>query len=225
MRSLGTVSAQIELKSYPGRVHNLEFTVLPDCLHKLILGQPFCQLFKGVNLNYHGKGPAIDLSGSTARKQALCLAQARVRTPKLFLGLNGSERPIRSPPRRYSSQDRKFIDSEVRKLLKEGIIRPSNSPWCSQIMIAKTGSKQRLCIDYSTTINRVTKEDGYPFPLIEEMVNKLARYKRFSKFDLKAAYNQVAIPEVDIPKTAFWANQRQFEYTRIPFGLRNAVSA
>ena len=87
------------------------------------------------------------------------------------------------------------------------------------------GSKHRMCIDYSTTINRVTKEDGYPFPLIEEIVNRLARYRRFSKFDLKAAYNQVAIPEADIPKTAFWANQRQFEYTRIPFGLRNAVSA
>ena len=194
-------------------------------LHGVILGQPFCSLFSEINFNYHGKGPALDLSSSTTTKHALCLAQARVRTPKLFLGTNGTERPIRSPPRWYSYQDRNFINSEVRYLLKEGIIRPSNSPWCSQILIVKTGPKPRICIDYSTTINKITKVAAYPSPMIEEIVNKLAQYRKFSKFDLKAAYNQVAIPEKDIAKTAFQANQQKFEYTRIPFGLTNAVAA
>ena len=91
--------------------------------------------------------------------------------------------------------------------------------------MAKNGAKRRLCVDYSPTINSITLEDAYPSPLIGEMVNKLAQYQRFSKFDLKAAYNQVVIPEEDVPKTAFQANNQLFEFTRIPFGLKNAVSA
>ena len=153
------------------------------------------------------------------------MAQARVKEPKLFLGLNGNERPIRSPPRKYSPEERSFIDAETKHLLQQGIVRPSGSPWCSQVVVAKGGSKWRLCIDYSKTINKSTVEDAYPFPLISEIVNKLAQYRKFSKFDLQAAYNQVVLPEEDVPKTAFQANNKFFEFTRIPFGLKNAVSA
>ena len=94
VKSLGLVTAHIRLKSHPNREHILEFTVLPNCLHDLILGQPFCRLFSGINFTYNGSGPALDLSNSKVNRHALCLAQARVKAPKLFLGLNGNERPI-----------------------------------------------------------------------------------------------------------------------------------
>ena len=83
----------------------------------------------------------------------------------------------------------------------------------------------QLCVDFSRTVNKLTAEDAYPFPLINEIINKLAKYKKFTKFDLKSAYNQVILPAEDVSKTAFQANYGHYEFLRIPFGLKNAVSA
>ena len=111
--------------------------MLPNCLHDLILGQPFCRLFSGINFTYNGSGPALDLLNSKVNRHAFCLAQARVKAPKLFLGLNGNERPIRSPPRKYSPEERNFIEAETKHLLQQGIVHPSGSPWCSQVVVAR----------------------------------------------------------------------------------------
>jgi len=47
--------------------------------------------------------------------------------------------------------------------------------------------RKRLCVDYSQTINKYTKVDAYPFPMIEGMVHELAAFCYFSTFDLKSA--------------------------------------
>lgn len=223
--SLGTVKANIRLKIHPDQEHLLEVTVLPNCLHDLILGQPFCRRFESINIIYNGNKPPLNLADSKVDHHTLCLAHARVKTPRLFLGSNENVRPIRSPPRHYKPDERRFIDSEIRELLKQGIIRRSRSPWCFQIVLAKRGPKWRLCVDFSRTINKLSAEEAFPFPLINEIINKLAQYKRFTKFDLKSAYNQVILPAEDVPKTAFQANYGFFEFLRIRFRLKNAVLA
>ena len=82
---------------------------------------------------------------------------------------------------------------EVERLLKEGIIQDSNSPWRAQIVVAKQPKKWRMCIDYSQTVNLFSQEDAYPMTQIDEMVSSLAKYKYFSKFDLKSAHRQIPI--------------------------------
>ncbi len=63
-------------------------------------------------------------------------------------------------------------------MLREGIIRPSNSPWRAQVLV--TGGenrKKRMVIDYSQTINRFTELDAYPLPRIAAIVGKVAAHK------------------------------------------------
>ena len=81
-----------------------------------------------------------------------------------------------------------------------------------------------MCIDYSTTVNIHTPADAYPLPKISEQVNTLAQYRYFSTFDLKSAYHQIPIQEEDKAKTAFEANGKQYQFTRIPFGVTNGVA-
>lgn len=109
--------------------------------------------------------------------------------------------------RRFSYNNKKFIDSEIKRLLEEGIIEPSKSPWRAQVVITTSENhKKRLVIDYSQTINRFTLLDAFPLPRIDEMIGEIAKYRMFSTLDLKSAYHQIAIRPRDKLYTAFETN-------------------
>ena len=100
-------------------------------------------------------------------------------------------KPIATESRQYSKDDRDFIRNEVEKSLTTGIIEPSVSPWCAQVIVTKDDNhKKRVGIDYySQTVNRSTLLDAYPLPYrIDKQVNQIARYRFFSTVDLKSAY-------------------------------------
>ena len=128
--------------------------------------------------------------------------------------------------RRFSTEDRDFIDHEIDHLLSDGVIEPSTSPWRAQVVVVKSPNKgkKRLCVDYSQTINIYTELDSYPLPRIDEMINNLSQYKVFSTFDLKNAYHQIPIRLDDKKYTGFEANGKLYQFCRIPFGVTNGVA-
>ena len=85
--------------------------------------------------------------------------------------------------------------------------------------------KKRISVDYSETINLFTELDAYPLPRIDDLVNALAQYNVFSKFDLRSAYHQIPIAQKDRILTAFEAGGKLWEFKRIPFGVTNGVPA
>jgi len=148
-----------------------------------------------------------------------------VLTRELFANLTADCQPIASKLRQYSFDDRTFIEEETRRLLKEGIIEPSNSPWRAQVVVTKhKNHRKRLAVDYSETINRFTLLDGYPLPRIDETVNKIAQYRVFSTIDLRSAYHQIPIQDTDKRYTAFESSGSLYEFTRVPFGVTNCVA-
>ncbi|GET52086.1 enzymatic polyprotein, putative [Rhizophagus irregularis DAOM 181602=DAOM 197198] len=126
--------------------------------------------------------------------------------------------------RRYKKTDEKakFISEEVDKLLRQGRIRKSKSPWSSPVTLAgkKTG-KYRFCIDYRK-LNKITIMDSFPLPRMDELLDKYRKAKWFSSIDLAAGFNQVEMKEEDKEKTAFVCSKGLFEYNVMPFGLTNA---
>lgn len=78
------------------------------------------------------------------------------------------------------------MGEEINRLLRQGIIEKSISPWRSPPVIAKREEgdqvKLRLCIDYSRTVNKVTPEYAFPIPRIDEIVQKAATYRVLASF-------------------------------------------
>ena len=147
--------------------------------------------------------------------------------PPLFTNLSENMKPIATKSRRQSPPDMKFMNEEVAKLYKQGTIQPSVSPWRAQAFITKEDDnhRKRMVIDYSETINLFTELDAYPMPNVLEMVQKMSEYKYFSTFDLKSAYHQVPIKKADRKYIAFEVSGELWEFTVIPFGVTNGVSA
>ena len=59
-----------------------------------------------------------------------------------------------------------------------------------------------MVIDYRALV-MLTRKDKYPSPRIDEMLDKLATAKYFTKMDLFSGFHQIRIRKGDEPKTAF----------------------
>ncbi|KAL8296565.1 hypothetical protein RB600_001856 [Gaeumannomyces tritici] len=91
------------------------------------------------------------------------------------------------------------------------------------LFVPKKDGSLRLCVDYRA-LNRITRKNRYPLPLISDLMDRLAGAKWFSKMDLRDAYHRIRIRPEDRWKTAFRTKYGLFEYTVMPFGLTNAPS-
>ena len=103
---------------------------------------------------------------------------------------------------------RDFID----KNLKAGFIYPSKSTHGTPILFAKKkDGSLRLCVDYRG-LNRITKKDRYPLPLISDLLDAPGKARIYTKLDLRHAYHLLCIAEGDKPKTVFRTRYGSYEW-------------
>ena len=96
----------------------------------------------------------------------------------------GDSPPIRQPPRRVPFALRGQVCKLVDKMLEQGVITPSSSPWASPIvLVGKKDGSTRFCVDYRR-LNAVTKQDVFPLPRIDDSLDLLAGTRYFSSLDL-----------------------------------------
>ena len=67
------------------------------------------------------------------------------------------------PAYRIAPKKLPLLEEEIKSLLREGIIQPSNSQWAfPAILVPKRGGVVRLCINFRK-INKVTIPDKFPY--------------------------------------------------------------
>ncbi|GFW30006.1 retrovirus-related Pol polyprotein from transposon 17.6 [Trichonephila clavipes] len=144
---------------------------------------------------------------------------------KIYLQL---DKPIRCRPYRLSEPDRQFLNMKIQKWLKQGICRPSNSTYAAPAFIVEQpfheSTPRRVVIDYSRTINSITKLDPHPIDHMEDVIKRIIGKCYISKMDVKSAFNIIHIRETDIFKTGFVIFYGHYEFLRMPFGVTNGPS-
>lgn len=141
-----------------------------------------------------------------------------------------NDEPIYSKLYPYPMGVSEFVNSEIKKLLTDGIIRPSRSPFNSPVWVVdKKGvdnlgnRNKRLVIDFRK-LNSKTISDKYPVPNVTMILSNLGKAKYFTTLDLKSGFHQIELAERDRERTAFSVNNGKYEFCRLPFGLKNAPS-
>jgi hypothetical protein len=117
------------------------------------------------------------------------------RDVKFVIELMPGAGPVAKSLYRMLSDGLDELKKQLKKLLEQGFIRPSASPWGSPVLfLEKKDGTKRMCIDYRT-LNSMTIKNKYPLPRIEDLLDWLKRAKFFSKIDLRSGYHQMKIRE------------------------------
>ena len=133
-----------------------------------------------------------------------------------------SNTPVRCKPYPLPYAAREELKNEVESMLKMGVIRPSDSPYASPIvMVKKKDGSNRVCVDFRK-LNQITIEDPEPMTTAEDLFRRLSGKKYLSKLDLTKGYWQIPVATEDIPKTAFVTPDGRYEFLRMPFGMVNS---
>ena len=131
---------------------------------------------------------------------------------------------IKERPRPIPARDFEDARQHIQALLDANIIKPSNSPYASPIvLVRKKSGKLRLCVDYRK-INQRTIKDAYPIPRIADIFSSLHGAKWFCTMDLKMGFHQIPMAESSKDFTAFCSPFGLYSFERMSQGLTNSPS-
>ena len=124
-----------------------------------------------------------------------------------------------SPPIKQSTWRIPFalcqtVEEMVQKMLEQGVVEPSHSPWSSPVVLVekKDGSK-RFCVDYHH-LNSVTNMDVLR---IDDTLDSLGQSQYFTTLDLAAGYWQVRVHPDSQEKTVFATHSSLYELSSDAF--------
>lgn len=83
----------------------------------------------------------------------------------------------------------------------------------------KKNNDLRLVINYQT-INKYIRDDPYTLPKIDECIMDMGTNNFFSQLDLQNGFDQIKINKEARKLTAFMLFGQQYQYKRLPFGLK-----
>ena len=134
------------------------------------------------------------------------------------------DEPVNVRKWRLPEASRRLIREECDKMLRDGIVEPSTSPYHSPVvLVRKKDGELRFCADYRQ-VNSKTRPDAYPMSRVDQLLDDLGGSTWFTTLDARSAYWTIEVAPADRPKTAFSDGHRLLQFVRMPFGLATAPS-
>lgn len=221
LESLGTVHVWVQYKSFRVKLPLLVMKC-PGCN---LLGrnwfEPLGIGLSGVHQIVHDKSlidiiekhaPIFDGDLNQYKGPAVGLELQETVTPKF---LKARTVPFALKP---------LVEAELQRLTDQGVLEPTqHSEWATPVVVVrKKDGTIRLCGDYRSTINAVTRKAAYPLPTISEVLAKLRGGKIFSTLDLAQAYQQLKVTESTADILTINTIKGLYRIKRLPFGVSAA---
>ncbi|CAM9711188.1 unnamed protein product, partial [Heterosigma akashiwo] len=115
------------------------------------------------------------------------------------------------------------VEEICEEMLKDGVIRPSNSHFNSPVvLVSKKDNSLRFCLNLKG-VNELCSPSSYPLPTPRECFDSLGgETYYYSSCDILAAYWNIPVAEEDKHKLAFTVRSKKYEFTCCPFGLKDS---
>ena len=148
------------------------------------------------------------------------------RTDQIYHDVDvGNADPVKQHPYRLNPSKQKYLKEEIKYLLENDFIEPSNSSWSSPcILVPKPDGSYRMCTDYRK-VNSVTKTDTFPIPRMDDCIDKVGKARYVTKFDLLKGFWQVPLTDRAKEISAFVTPDGLYQYKVMPFGMKNSPAS
>ena len=116
------------------------------------------------------------------------------------------------------------VEDEYNRLERDGIIRKVEfSDWATPMVhVPKFDGSTRSCGNYAITVNPHLNVPSYPIPLPEDVFHKLRGGQKYTKLDLKNAYQQLTLDEESQKFVTINTHRGLYRYTHLPFGIASS---
>ncbi|GFY11704.1 retrovirus-related Pol polyprotein from transposon 297 [Trichonephila clavipes] len=182
---LGRVELQIRIREFQ---KNWEFHILNNMQYQCILGIDFMKDSK-LTLDFDQKSliiPDNQIKQLQKMKKPVeaIFRSAGVNSCVLYSEIDtGDKGPVVSRPYRYDRVKQGIIDYHIEKMLREGTIRPIQSPYASPVVLTRKNNDlppdspeaYRFAIDYRK-LNAITKYPRYPLPVIDDLITNIPHW-------------------------------------------------
>ena len=160
---------------------------------------------------------------ASSKKEAVC-SKYEATIPMM----EGSKPFVRIKPYPIPIHYKERCMKEIQKWLDDGIIEPCQSPFNAPILCVekklKPGQKEpdlRVCVDYRG-LNELVASDPFIPARLGDIFAETEPHRYRSAFDLPSAYLQIPVKKEDRHRTAFIVGNQQYQFTKMPFGLKNS---
>jgi len=116
------------------------------------------------------------------------------------------------------------VKRQINVLVEMGKMKSSDSAYaCHVTLRVKKDGSRRFCGDYRP-LNLQTRRDSFPMPLVDDVISQLGRSAWFTALDLQSGFWQIRMAPEDMKKTALITKSGLYDWTVMPFGLKNATN-
>ena len=130
--------------------------------------------------------------------------------------------PVKSHYYKLPPPKLRALREEISKLLQDGVIQESSSSYSSPcFLINKKDGSYRMVIDYRK-VNKKIVDDFFPIPDINSIIQDVASANYISVVDMQSGFYQCNNTPLATRVSAFITEDGLYEFTRMPFGIKNA---
>lgn len=110
----------------------------------------------------------------------------------------GVTQPIHQKPYKLPYSQKEEISKQVEEMQRDGIIKPSDSPWNAPLLVvpkkedASDSKKYRVVVDFRK-LNNITVRDAFLMPNVTEILDQLGKVKYFTCLDMASGYYQIPL--------------------------------
>ena len=213
------------------RFHNRElihdFFVVDSCSIPNLLGRDLCTKLD-INVLIPDGNTAHNISNDVLSQFRDYLSETFQSCVKdeVHLGIDENCKPKFCKARPVPVKLKDAVNVELERLIEQGIVsKVYSSDWASPaVYVRKSNGSIRVCVDYSTTINKHLTTVNAPLPTVDEVIASVGEAKVFSKLDLQNAYLQLPLDEESKNLTTVNTHAGLLRYNFLPFGTKSSPS-
>ena len=120
---------------------------------------------------------------------------------------------------------RKEVQEQFEEMLSDHIIEESYSSYVNPLtLVQREGKRVRICVD-AREANKFMTPDRAKLPPMKMLLQRFHGATYIWTLDLSSAFLQIPLEESSRKWTAFQFQNKVYQFTCVPYGFRNCLSA